>query len=146
MDYLIDTNILLRRIERQHPQYRETRDAINRLHARGDRLCVVPQNFIEFWTVCTRPMARNGIGMTPSQADRMLSRLEAALTLLPETEQIHYEWRRLVVLHGVSGKKAYDARLVAAMHIHKLKSILMFNVDDFRRYPDIEAVQPLDTA
>ncbi len=56
MDYLGDTNVLLRRIQRVHPEYRVVREAINRLQARGDQLCLVPQNLIEMWAVCTRPV------------------------------------------------------------------------------------------
>jgi predicted nucleic acid-binding protein len=43
---------------------------------------------------------------------------------------------------GVSGVQVHDARLVAAMRVHGVKSILTFNDRDFTRYTDIDAVHP----
>jgi hypothetical protein len=42
----------------------------------------------------------------------------------------------------VSGKKAHDARLVAAMLAHGLSRLLTFNVSDFARYPGITVLEP----
>lgn len=61
---------------------------------------------------------------------------------MPDTEQIHAEWRRLVVTHSVVGVKVHDARLVAAMHVHGLTHLLTLNERDFARYPGITVVQP----
>ncbi len=48
----------------------------------------------------------------------------------------------LVVLHSVSGLKVYDARLVAVSIVHGLKTLVTFNVADFRRYAGIEILHP----
>ncbi len=85
MDYLGDTNIVLRRIQRNHPEHREVREAINRLQSRGDRLCLVPQILIELWALCTRPVESNGLGLLPTHADRILSRLVSIFPLLRDT-------------------------------------------------------------
>lgn len=45
--------------------------------------------------------------------------------------------------YQVSGKKANDARLVAAMRVHGLQRIVTFNTDDFRRFPEIQAIDPV---
>ena len=142
MDFLADTNILIRRIHRADPKHRQTRAAVKRLRERGDRICVTSQNLIELWAVCTRPVENNGLGLQPEHADRMVARLESALVRLPDTDAAYTEWRRLVVAHSVSGKKTHDARLVATMNVHGVKNILTFNVDDFKRYPGIRAVPP----
>jgi hypothetical protein len=47
-----------------------------------------------------------------------------------------------VVQHQVLGKTAHDARIVAAMQRHQLSHILTFNVEDFRRYPAIQVLNP----
>jgi hypothetical protein len=52
------------------------------------------------------------------------------------------KWRELVVAHGVLGKKVFDARLVAAMSLHRVRWILTFNTKDFIRYKHIEAIRP----
>ena len=44
--------------------------------------------------------------------------------------------------HPVSGKQAYDARLVAAMKVHKVTHLLTFNSEDFKRYEGITVVSP----
>ncbi len=51
MLYLADTNIFLRLAEPKHPMHAEARSAINALAARGDDVCVVPQNLIELMSV-----------------------------------------------------------------------------------------------
>jgi len=61
---------------------------------------------------------------------------------LPDTDDVYPEWRRLVVTHGVSGKKAHDARLVAAMTVNRITHILTFNADNFARYAGIHVLHP----
>lgn len=55
-------------------------------------------------------------------------------------------WESLVVQYQGSGKPAHDARLVAAMQVHGLTSILTFDKSGFSRYPGIEVVNPADAA
>ena len=62
------------------------------------------------------------------------------LLLVEHTEAVYDEWRRLVVAHSVSGIQVHDARLVAAMRVHRIKHILTLNTQDFGRYPDITFV------
>jgi len=96
----------------------------------------------EFWNTCTRPLARNGYGLSPREADRRAGLFEDKLRFLPDGLAVHQEWRRLLVTHNVSGVQVHDARLVAAMRVHGVKRILTFNEKDFARYPDIEALHP----
>jgi predicted nucleic acid-binding protein len=129
VDILADTNILLHRIRCHDTRYRQTRDAINRLRSEGHRLCVTSQNLVEFWVVCTRPRASNGFGL-PS------------VVRLPDLDDAYLAWRKLVALHSVSGKTAHDARLVAAMQAHGIARVLTFDVKDFERYPNTQAIHP----
>lgn len=143
MQVLADTNILLRRIHRLHPQHQQAREAITRIVAGGDVICVTTQNLIECWTVCTRPIESNGLGLLPAHAIRVLSRLESATLLLREdATETYAEWRKLVTSHNVSGKKSHDARLVAAMKLHGVSHVLTFNVDDFSRFAGIHVIHP----
>lgn len=142
MDCLADTNVLLRSIDLSHPMHAVALTALTTLLNSGDRVCITPQNVIEFWNVCTRPADRNGLGLTPVEADREASRLEVILTLLPEIPPIYPEWRRLVLSHSVSGVRVHDARLVAVMNVYGISSILTFNGPDFKRYPGIQALHP----
>jgi predicted nucleic acid-binding protein len=142
VDILADTNILLRRIHRGSPQHRQTRDAINRLSKNGYRFFVASQNLIELWAVCTRPVDNNGLGLSPAYVERILTRIELSVARLPESDAVYAEWRRLVSLHEVSGKKTHDARLVAAMNVNGVSHILTFNAADFSRYSGITVIEP----
>ncbi|MEO8129528.1 MAG: PIN domain-containing protein [Bryobacteraceae bacterium] len=142
---LVDTNILLRRIHRSHPQYRQARDAITSLNRRGDVLRVTAQNLIECWAVCTRPTENNGLGLLPDQAGRVLSRIEnSVVRLSDDANTVCPEWRTLVASYGVSGKQSHDARLVATMKVHGVSHVLTYNTQDFRRYDGIVTIHPDD--
>ena len=142
MDVLVDTNVILRAIQRGHPQQPAARGAIARLRKEGNRTCVASQNLFELWTVVTRPVANNGFGLGPAQADRVLTRVERLVGRLPDSDEVYAKWRQLVVAYAVSGKETHDARLVAAMLVHGIKRILTFDRADFARYREIEVVHP----
>lgn len=134
MSYLADTNILLRWIEPGTPLCEQAQAAVKALRAAGETVVISPQNLVEFWNGATRPQERNGLGLTPQQADAELSKLEALFPIVPDTPLIHIRWRRLVVAAGVSGVQVHDARLAAVMMAHGISHILTFNDDDFRRF------------
>lgn len=142
MDFLVDTNVLLRSVQPSHPMYGDASNAINTLLRRGERLCIVPQNLIEFWNVYTRPAQRNGLGYTEKEAEAEINRLKTIFPLLLDSEAIYDRWEQLVVAYAVRGINVHDARLVAAMLVHGLSHILTFNIRDFTRYSEITAVHP----
>jgi predicted nucleic acid-binding protein len=134
VSFLVDTNVLLRRIEPLHDHHRHAVDATARLIESAEPVHVTPQNIIEFWAVATRPAARNGLGLPPTTAVAEIDRIERVFALLPDHPAIYDHWRRLVATHGVIGNQVYDARLVAAMMAHGVGRILTFNTEDFARY------------
>src|SRR5947209_9953804 len=142
MSYLVDTNVLLRLVQKTSPSHAAARKAVLTLRKQGEELCVVPQNLIEFWAVATRPVADNGLGLITDQATWELRKLKRFFKLQPDTPTIFSEWENLVIKHQVSGKQAHDTRLVAAMNVYNLSHILTFNTDDFKRFSDITAVDP----
>jgi predicted nucleic acid-binding protein len=142
MNVLLDTNILGRMAETGHVQHQTAVDAVALLVSRGDSPCLVPQVLYEFWVVATRPVAANGLGMTPGQAELELNRLVALYPLLPDGAAIYDEWKRLVTTYLVVGKNAHDTRLIAAMTVHGMTHLLTFNTADFSRFPGITALDP----
>jgi predicted nucleic acid-binding protein len=108
----------------------------------GEGLVVTPQIVAEFWNVATRPIDNNGLGLSHQDAYDEVAKLEEFCALFVESIDVYTEWKRLVRVHGVSGVKVHDARLVAAMNVHGVKRILTFNADDFVRYRDIQAIVP----
>ena len=134
MVYLVDTNVLLRFADQNHSFHANIRSAVRTLRANGHSLCCAPQNFVEFWNVATRPIDRNGFGLTPEKADRLLRLTERLFPLLPDSPAVYREWRRLVVSFRVSGIQVHDARIVAAMLVHGVTHILTLNTIDFVWY------------
>jgi predicted nucleic acid-binding protein len=146
MTVLLDTNILTRLADSKSTQSAVAAASVSVLLNRGDDVHIVPQNLYEFWTVATRPLTANGLGMTPVQAKLQIDAVRLAATLLPDNAAITDEWERIVVRHDVRGKVAHDARLVAAMTVHGVKSLLTFNGADFVRYPGIVVIDPFGLA
>jgi predicted nucleic acid-binding protein len=143
MRYLVDTNVLLRLLQRNDPYHSTIRQAVRSLLAHGDELCCAPQNIVELWNVSTRPAtARGGFGLTTAETDRRVRLIERVFTILEETPSVYPEWRRLVVDYSVSGVQVHDARIVALMNVHTVTHVLTLNASDFSRYAGIVAVSP----
>jgi predicted nucleic acid-binding protein len=139
---LVDTNILLRLLNPQVPGHRVCARAVDRLRDLGYTLCFTLQNATEFRNVSTRPIERNGHGMSLQATDLALDWIEGAMILLADEQGVYEEWRRLVTLHGVSGVQVHDARLAASMIVHDVPQILTLNLADFARFQGIRAVHP----
>ena len=82
----------------------------------------------------TRPIDKNGLGFDAATARREVDLIEQLLRILPDTPEMYGEWKRLVITHGVLGVKVHDARLVASMNVHGIRTILTFNPADFARF------------
>lgn len=134
MSVLIDTNVLLRRLEPRHDHHRLAVGATARLIEGTEPVHVTPQNIADFWAVATRPAARNGLGLSCATTAAEIDRIERVFTLLPDEPAIHAMWKWLVTTHGVIGNQVYDARLVAVMRVHGVGRFLTFNGADFARY------------
>lgn len=142
MRVLVDTNILVRSVERNHPLMRAARQSLRSLIQQGHEPCIAPQNIAEFWNVCTRPFEANGLGNSIAATDRLTSRIETFFTVLPDSMEIFRHWRQLVVSHEVKGAKVHDARLVAIMETHGVRHLLTFNAADFKRYANVAVLHP----
>jgi len=60
------------------------------------------------------------------------------IRLLGQTATYHV---KQLAQHSVRGAKVHDTRLVAAMNVHSVRSLLTFNSDDFVRF-GIEVLHP----
>lgn len=120
-------------------------EAVTLVHRLGHQPVIGIQNAVEFWNVMTRPTsARGGYGLSVPVTLRRFQHLERRCTVLPETLAVFAEWKRIVTVHGVSGRSVHDARLVAQMLVSQVSTILTLNPVDFRRYPGISVVTPAE--
>lgn len=51
----MDTNVLLRSVQKSHPMQLDASRAIDHLLVHDKAIAVILQNLIEFWAVATRP-------------------------------------------------------------------------------------------
>jgi predicted nucleic acid-binding protein len=146
MIVLIDTNVVGRLSQPAHEAHSVAVKATERLLADGHDLRIVPQVLYEFWAVATRPIEDNGFGFTIEQTESELRRIRLIFPPLRDERGILERWGSLVVNHAVRGKNTHDARLVAAMQRHGLTHLLTFNLANFRRYAEIEIIDPRSLA
>jgi predicted nucleic acid-binding protein len=144
MAVLFDTNILLRLIQPHHPHSQIAARALRIFRTKNLPLHITQQNIVEFWAVTTRPILANGLGLTVEQAIAEVTVMKKLFQLLPELP-LQSAWEQLVADYHITGKNAHDARLVAAMTVHRIDTLLTFNVQDFSRYKGIAVVDPAST-
>jgi predicted nucleic acid-binding protein len=135
VQYLVDTNVLLRIADSASAQHSIAVEAIAKLLSRNDDLYVAPQVLAEFWVVASRPTNVNGLGWSVDDVELAVADFLKKFRILPETQQLFPEWHRLVVQYRVIGKQAHDARLAAIMNTNGLSHLVTFNANNFRAYP-----------
>ena len=142
MAVFVDTNVLIFSVQNGHPWLEASIIAIEQFLAADDQVCVLPQNIAEFWNVCTRPVDRNGLGLSPDETEERLKGIDMILTVLHDSAAVYARWRQLLVRHSVRGVQVHDARIAAAMQVHGIEKLLTFNPRDFGRYDGITQVHP----
>jgi predicted nucleic acid-binding protein len=142
MRVLVDTNVLLRSAQPNHPLCSQSTHAVSTLLRQRHTVLFCPQNIAEFWNVATRPADKNGLGLSVAEALREIDNVEKFLTLLPDIPAIYPAWKEIVRRHNVQGVKVHDARLVAIMKVYAVEGILTFNDADFKRFSEIAVIHP----
>jgi len=138
---LLDTNIVLRLLEKGDPQHGVVRAAVDRCVASGREPCLAPQVVVEFWVVATRPREANGLGWDPPTARAAVDGLVSLFPMLPDAPETFAKWLRLVTEGGVSGKRAHDVRLAAAALSNGFGEVLTLNPVDFADVPGLAVLQ-----
>jgi uncharacterized repeat protein (TIGR03803 family) len=80
--YLVDSNVLLRWVKPDDRDYPLVVSATDATLQRGAVFCYTSQNVAEFWNTCTRPLDRNGYGLSPRGSRNLLMLLLAAAMLV----------------------------------------------------------------
>jgi len=142
MRLLVDTNVLLRSAQPDHPSFFQSSESVVRLLQQSHQLFFCPQNIVEFWNVATRPLALNGLGLPQERVLQEIADIENSLSLLPDVAPIHPVWKQIVTDYQVLGTKVHDARLVAVMVVYRVEAILTLDAGDFNRYTNVKVVLP----
>jgi hypothetical protein len=78
--------------------------------SQGARPCFTSQILGEFWNASTRPLDKNGLGLSVDETDRIARVIERDLELLPDSRDVHDRWRQLLFAHKVKGVQAQRVR------------------------------------
>jgi predicted nucleic acid-binding protein len=135
MPTLLDTGILLRLVDKEDAFHAPVEDAVDTLIMRQEELLITTQNIAELWNVATRPIANNGLALSPAAIAKLYEDTIAPMCqVLPEPDTLADELKRLLIQYGAIGKQVHDARLVAMMLVWQVENLLTLNDRDFRRY------------
>lgn len=148
MALLVDTCVLLSGLNRSDAHFQTTRLAYRRVLEASIPLFVSLQNIAEMWNVSTRPIDKNGHGLSPEFAMKRVHVIERLFSLTTENEVSYQVLCRLLTDHDVKGTAVHDARLVSVMIRDGLETIATYNIDDFRRFESegIHIMTPTDLA
>jgi hypothetical protein len=58
--------------------------------------CYTSQTLGEFWNASTRPLDKNGFGLSIVETDRLARVIERDFELLPDSREVHDRWRSLL--------------------------------------------------
>ncbi len=144
MVYLLDTNVMWRRFDLSDARHQLVKAALDALIMRGETLAITAQNFLEYQSLATRPIAVNGLGLTRNEANDKAKEIEALFEFLPDTPDIYPYWRMLMESCNVGGRQVHDARLIAVMLAHGVTHFLTLNPSDFRRFAQITVIELQD--
>lgn len=142
MRILLDTNVLLRLSEPSHPLHKTVAEATIALRSQNHELLIVPQSIYEFWTVATRSIEANGLEKPPAEVHGLIGDICGMFRLLRDERSIYEAWLELVSRHNVRGVRSFDTRLAAAMFRHRITHLLTTNAADFRRYEQVDILEP----
>ena len=116
--------------------------ALRQLIVAGQTICIVPQVIYEFWSVCTRPIANNGLALSTNEAYLQVEILLDAFTLIPDASGLFVRWLDLCRTYEVCGRNTHDARIVANMLENQVNTLLTLNTTDFKRFDEINCLSP----
>lgn len=109
-------------------------------------LCFTSQIFGEFWNASTRPLDKNGLGLTVDETNHIASVIERNFELLPDSCDVHNRWRQLLNIHQIKGAQVQDTRLAASIYVHGITHLLTINIQEFQRFTQLRIVHPVELA
>jgi predicted nucleic acid-binding protein len=138
----VDTNVLLRSIDRSSPQHAHASQLLQRLQFQRTEIAIFPQIVYEFWNTATRPASSNGLGYSALVAQIQVERIYSYATIYHDKPDLLDRWQLLVFKMPCLGRLSMDARIVAAMQTHGIETIATFNVRDFERFSQLKVRDP----
>ncbi len=140
---LLDSNILLRAANSADTKHLLVLDLLQQFTNEGQTLCITPQCLYEYYTVATRSVAKNGLGISSDEARQDINDFLQLFVLISDTESTLAKWLDLLASYDVRGINAHDAHIVASMLTQHISRLLTFNIKDFNIYSEIQVIDPM---
>jgi predicted nucleic acid-binding protein len=140
---VLDTNVLLAATDTGRKEFGRARAALDEWPAQGTTLYTSGQILREYLCVATRPVQRNGLGLSRADALTNVHAMRGRLRLLAENEKATDRLLGLLATVDCAGKQVHDANIVATMLTHGVDTLATINIDDFVRFDDHVRVVPL---
>jgi hypothetical protein len=93
MPCLVDTGVLLRVFDASFADRHILRKDLRTLVSRNEQLFVALQNLAEFWNVATRPVDKNGYGLSGERTKRRLILIERFCEVITESDDSYRIWK-----------------------------------------------------
>jgi predicted nucleic acid-binding protein len=140
---LLDTNILVHAANEDSPYHADAKSVIERINSGELKACLSGQILAEFYATLTNPKKVRQPLSVKEGALAIEGYLESdILKLYPRRDTLKLTLE-LVRSYQVKGLDIFDAQIVATMVENKIKTIYTANEKDFRRYKEIEVINPL---
>lgn len=140
---LADSNVLVHAFYEEAEHYLACRGLLERAQRGVVALCVAPQNLAEFYAVITNPRRvtkPRGAAEAAQAVARILAMLGISILQVPD--DIVTRWLALVKRCPTTGPGIFDLQLAATMLACSVRRICTYNGADFRRFPEIEVLEP----
>jgi hypothetical protein len=139
----LDTNILVYAANEDSPYHAKAKSLIQSINSGRVSACLSWQVLVEFYATVTSPR-RLSQPLSPNQAiEAIKGYLESDIPRFGPDETTLILTLGLAERYKVTGLDIFDAQIVATMLRNKVKTIYTANEEDFKRFVEIEAVNPL---
>lgn len=138
---LLDTNILVYATFNDLPQYSIAKELRDKAASKELEAYLSPQILAEFYSIVTNPERV----VKPLSPEKAREEIDVYLNTFPMLKIKDTTTRRMVKLaqkHKVIGQNIYDVQIVATMLMNRVKRIYTANDKDFRRFKEIEVINP----
>ena len=139
----LDANILVYAANKDSPYHANAKGVIKRVNSGEIQACLSSQVLAEFYATATNPK-KIGQPLRPEEAaEAVKGYLESDIPKLYPKESTLRLTLELAKRYQVRGLDYFNAQIVATMLENRVRTIYTANEEDFERFEEIEAVNPL---
>jgi predicted nucleic acid-binding protein len=131
---MLDTNVFLAATDEGRAEHREALTVVNDWATGGTTLCTSGQILREYLSVATRPVERNGLGLTLPDALGNVRAIRGRTSFLAEDSRVADRLLGLLADVECGGQRVHDANVVATMLVHGIGTVVTMSTGDFARF------------